>query len=197
MDNEPSWLRDDPVPVQPPAESSQLLPKTPSSSSSSSSSSYKDDVHHDCCHDCCASWGDGVLTTFRVWHIFSAITAGVCLFINAYYIYNNYDIEGWRDIALRIYAMLLSLLAVLIETDLNFIMKYIRLLSSWFVRGLLALLIGFITVDGSNTVDGDPNDIVGFTEIAVGLVYLILAISCLEEVQRVRYEKYYGSKHAA
>jgi hypothetical protein len=91
--------------------------------------------------------------------------------------------------------MLLSLLAVLIETDLHFIMKYIRLLSSWFIRGLLALLIGFITVDGNDTVDGDPNDIVGFTEISVGLVYLILAISCLEEVQRVRYEKYYG-KHS-
>jgi len=188
MENEPSWLRDDdPPPKAPPAESSHLLPKPTTSSSSSSSSSSNEDDHN---HNCCASWSDGVLTTFRVWHIFSGIAAGVSLFINAYYIYNNYEVEGWRDMALRVYAMLLSILAVVIETDLHFIMKYVRLLSSWFFRGLLALLIGFITVDGDDTVDGDPNDIVGFTEIAVGLVYLIMAVSCLEEVQRSRYEKY-------
>ena len=183
MENEPSWLRDDT-----PVENTQLLPKpTATSSQSSSSSSHKD---NDPNHNCCASWGDGVLTTFRVWHIFSGLVAGASLFINGYYIYNNYTAEGWRDISLRVYAILLSILAVVIETDLHFIMKYVRLLSSWFFRGLLALLIGFITVDGDDTVDGDPNDIVGFTEISVGLVYLLMAISCLEEVQRIRYEKY-------
>ena len=187
MDNEPSWLRDDPPPQAQAAESSHLLPKPTTTTTSSSSSSSNEDNHN---HNCCASWGDGVLTTFRVWHIFSGIAAGVSLFINGYYIYNNYEVEGWRDVALRVYAILLSILAVIIETDLHFIMKYVRLLSSWFFRGLLALLIGFITVDGDDTVDGDPNDIVGFTEIAVGLVYLIMAISCLEEVQRSRYEKY-------
>jgi hypothetical protein len=69
-------------------------------------------------------------------------------------------------------------------------MKYVRLLSSWFVRGLLAVLIGFITVDGDDSVNLDPYNIVGFTEISVGIVYLLMAVSCLEEVQRSRYEKY-------
>ena len=99
-----------------------------------------DDSNDSCCEI------DSVLCTFMLFHFIAALVAISALVCNVYVFWtNDLSWDSYRDATIRLYAALLCLAIVCVESDWKFIIRRVKFLESWIFRGFSYAFLGFIT----------------------------------------------------
>jgi hypothetical protein len=180
--NEPSWLHANAPNKREESKFDHPSPSTPLNGSIIKSVTQHDidigeinEWDEDCC--CCVS--DPVLWWFSSFHLISALVALAALVMNIVYLSQNRKHADIRSVLIRVYTILFYLVTVLIEFDWRFLMKRLRIMDLWIVRGLFYSYIGLITVaDGTIAA---PINIVAVTMMAVGFAYFALGLLCMKQ----------------
>lgn len=155
--NEPAWLRESasatPTEVQSPQPSSVLInekvqPSWLSGASleeggepSTAKKAKKKELVEDATFCCCPR--DPVLNWFRMFHLLCGLLGLGSAAINIYVLTNPFI--QLIDIVIHGYAILFSLLIVIIETDWRYVVSRIRVMDVWVWRGLFYALVGFMS----------------------------------------------------
>jgi len=102
------------------------------------------------------------------------------------------------DIVLHSYAILFSVLVIIIEADWRYVVSRFRLMDTWIWRGLFYALIGFLTLDNESVdimaLKTTPIIVVGFMQIFFGVLYCCMGLLCLKNVEDERWENYDNKK---
>lgn len=131
---------------------------------------YEDD---EC--NCCGPM-DPFLIAFRLFSIVVGLCGIAAVAANLYCFAGPI---GFREIVLRTYTALFSVLIVLVEMDWRFIMIRLRLLESWFFRGFFYTFLGFVTYGVQESTDDDrflptPQGIIGLVLGCLGALYMLM-----------------------
>jgi len=145
--------------------------------------------------ECFGSFFDPVLLWFRTFHTLSLLCGLACACANLYVLSKlstSIIIPSVRDISIRIYTVICSLLIVITEGDWRYIMHRVRILDLWFFRGFYYAFVGFLTLsDAPIFKDGiQPQDICGYIEIGMGCVYVIFGVMCVKSIKLQHLAKY-------
>lgn len=135
--------------------------------------------YHDLDEDCCCCSTDPVLWWFSVFHLVAALVALAALAMNAVYLCSSISQLALRDILLRVYTILLYLVMFFIEFDWRYLMKRLRIMDLWVIRGLFYVFLGLIMVAEESVAN--PVNIIAFTVMAVGVVYFTLGVLCMKQ----------------
>jgi COPI associated protein len=111
-----------------------------------------------------------------VFHILAGMTAVAIIAMNFYAFSQLTSYSDYRDIVIRSYAVLFALLIIIIEIDMRFIVRYVKVFDSWFYRGLFYAFIGMITMENSAALV-TPQNVVGLALVAIGALYAVLVSS--------------------
>jgi hypothetical protein len=88
---------------------------------------------------------------------------------------------------MRVYAILFSLLVMISEFHmLELLRRNAKMLSFFWVRGMLQVFVGLLTVSGDfsppgGTTAGQALSVIGWILVAVGAAHFVLAVSCFKE----------------
>lgn len=133
---------------------------------------------------CCGRLFDPVLFWFRLFHLISLmgciLTAGLNLFI----IYKQLDLK--REIFLRFFSIIFCFVIFCVEIDWIYIIKRMKVFDIWFFRGLTCIFIGILTIDGDLSFEKYHN-IIGFFEICIGSIYILLFLMCIRDYETKRH----------
>lgn len=208
--NEPPWLRESPVasPADPekPQSASVLINEKVQPSWLSSASNIeeggepstarkpkKKELVEDATFCCCPR--DPVLNWFRMFHLLCLLLGLASAAVNVYILTSHFI--QLIDIVLHSYAIVFSLLIVIIEADWRYVVSRIRLMDIWVWRGCFYALVGFMTRKGlyddyypclilfisveDEAVDVmslnlTPINVIGFMQIFFGVLYMCMVI---------------------
>lgn len=142
--------------------------------------------------ECFGSFFDPVLLWFRTFHVLSCCVGIATTIANIYVLSKYFNVYDVRDVAIRLYTIICSMLIVISEIDWRYVMHRVRILDLWFFRGLFFCIVGFLTIsDGPLFQNGiQPQDICGFIEISMGIIYVVFGIFCVKSIKLQHLAKY-------
>lgn len=176
-DNEPSWLKAN---TSPNVTSDQPSPSTPLVAKSKSVAAIDLGEYNEWDEDCCCCVSDPVLGWFSIFHLLSALVAIAAFVMNIVYLYKNKQHADIYSVLIRVYTILFYLVTVLIEFDWRFLMKRLRIMDLWVVRGLFYTYLGLITVSTEGFF-ASPINIIAYIMMAVGVSYFVLGVLCMKQ----------------
>eukprot|EP00596_Hydrurales_sp_CCMP1899_P006100 CAMPEP_0119036766 /NCGR_PEP_ID=MMETSP1177-20130426/4701_1 /TAXON_ID=2985 /ORGANISM="Ochromonas sp, Strain CCMP1899" /LENGTH=211 /DNA_ID=CAMNT_0006997097 /DNA_START=159 /DNA_END=794 /DNA_ORIENTATION=- len=136
--------------------------------------------------DCCCFKVDPVLCWFTFFHSLSGCVGLATLAANIYVLARtNRAALNYKEIIMRSYACIFCIIIILTETNWRYIMKRIRILDIWFLRGFFYFYVGFITIEGDLTFT-QPQDIIGLVQISFGALYILMGILCIKSMKMQR-----------
>jgi hypothetical protein len=132
---------------------------------------------------CCGRLFDPVIFWFRLLHIISLIGCTLAASMNLYIIYKNLGLN--REICLRFFSIIFCFIIFCVEIDWIYIIKRLQVFDIWFFRGLTCIFIGILSIDGHFSFERYHN-IIGFFEICIGSIYIILFLMCIRDYETQR-----------
>lgn len=104
-----------------------------------------DEESDNCCGCCCRC--DPILCWFRVFHFTASMVNLACGAANVYVIskLRQLDFETAKEGLIRSYAVLFCLACIFVEFEARYVLRRIRFLENWSIRGLFYGFLGAIT----------------------------------------------------
>ncbi|KAJ7968307.1 Golgi apparatus membrane protein TVP15 [Quillaja saponaria] len=135
---------------------------------------------------------DPFLVVCKFFSLFTGLTAILCIVVNVLSAVRSFtNGSDIFDGIFRCYAVLITFLVVLAETEWGFIIKFWKVLDYWAGRGMLQIFAAIMT-RAFPDYSGQQKELVLLQNIACymllgcGVVYVILGILCIGFLKRAR-----------
>uniref|UniRef100_A0A7N0T0Y0 Golgi apparatus membrane protein TVP15 n=1 Tax=Kalanchoe fedtschenkoi TaxID=63787 RepID=A0A7N0T0Y0_KALFE len=139
--------------------------------------------------------GDPLLIVCRCFSFITALTGILCIAVNVLSAIRSFkDGSDVFDGIFRCYAVVITIIVVVTETEWSFIFKFWKVLEYWAGRGMLQIFVAVMTRAFPDT-SGKHEELVLLQNIAsymllgCGVVYVISGILCIGFLKRARQKK--------